>query len=833
MMASLRTIPVDELKRLASGRWGQILTHHGFPAEHLSTTHGPCPRCGGADRYRAFDDFAETGGVICNQCFATGNSDGLSTLQWWLGCDFATAVRRVSEALGFAPQTARRVSQPNPAVHLALRSWHELPVKLWCRHKPGVTPEAIQRAGGLPARYRDQYSVIAFPVLGSEGVKNKPVGWVIFDQCGGELPVYSSKEKHGPAAWKRMKLTSGSRPGLLGDAGRLIAAPEQITTVWKVEGVSDCLALMAAIPADQPGHAIISTSNGSREKPQPWVLDAIAATVAGTSGRVIVIHDCDQPGEDGALRWATQLAATCHEVRHVRLPYEVQATHGKDLRDWLNDGHTFAELLELVETTPQTERRPAGSADAQRDPVSNYVKLPDRIGDPLSMDQIVAKCFELTDSWPRRVGRRLFIFESGEIQSIENQQSFFGYLGQRAERPSDFWRGPAYHTKGEVFEQLRRVAPAYDSIEYCPHEPEVPNRFYACPRSTEIEPGDGQKLDALLSLLCPATPIDRDLLKLMFVTPLWGGPAGARPMFVLCSDAGRGVGKTATARMVGRLYGGHIDLTTGEAFERIKERLLTPESLRFRVVLLDNVKSNRLSWSDFEGLVTAPAVSGRALYVGESQRPNTLTFLMTMNGPSFSKDLSQRSVIIKLDKPEYTADWMHRVEAFIEQHRQQIFADVIGFLGRERATLVGHSRWGAWESNVLQRLPDPAGVRKVIAERQQATDSDADQADLVEDYYRGKLVELQYNTDGERIFIPTEYAARWYREALNDRFASTIKVMRSINQSIDESEYPHLQRIGRTYGRGVLWCGRDSLDRPIQTDLDHRHELTVASNHFP
>lgn len=832
-MASVRTIPVDELKRLASGRWGQILTHHGFPAEHLSTTHGPCPKCGGVDRYRAFDDFEQTGGVFCNQCFATRNSDGISTLRWWLDCDFTTAVRRVSEALGFTSGTPRRAPPPNPALHLSLRSWHELPVKLWCRHKPGVTPEAIQRAGGLPARYREQYSVIAFPIFGSEGLKVQPVGWVIFDQCGGELPVYSSQQKHGPAGWKRMKLTAGSQPGLLGDAGRLIAAPDQITTVWKVEGVSDCLALMAAIPADQPGHAIISTSNGSRERPQPWVLDAIAATAAGTSGRVIVIHDCDQPGEHGALRWANQLAATCHEVRHVRLPFEVQATHGKDLRDWLNDRHTFEELLELVEATPATERRPDGAAETPHDPLTNYLNLHDRMGEPLSMDRILSRCFELTGGWPRRVGRRLFIFESGEIQSIENQQSYFGYLGQRAERPSVFWRGPEYHTKGEVFEQLRRVAPAYESIEYCPHEPELPNRFYACPRSTEIEPGTGQALDALLSLLCPATHIDRDLLKLMFVTPFWGGPAGARPIFVLTSDAGRGVGKTATARMVGRLYGGHIDLTTGEAFERIKERLLTPESLRFRVVLLDNVKSNRLSWSDFEGLVTAPAVSGRALYVGESQRPNTLTFLMTMNGPSFSKDLAQRSVIIKLDRPEYTADWIHRVETFIDQHRQTIFADIIVFLRRERATLSGHGRWGAWESNVLQRLPEPAGVRRLIAERQHATDSDADQADLIEDYYRRQLVDLRYATGEERIFIPTEYAARWYREALNDRFASTIKVMRSINQAIDESEFSRLFRSGRSYGRGVLWCGENSQDKQILTDLDHRHELTATSNHFP
>ncbi len=830
-MCAARWVPVEELKQLASGRWAEILTQHGFPSDRISTVHGPCPKCGGEDRYRTFDDFSETGGLYCNQCFCRQNSDGFAALQWWLDCSFAEAVRKVADIVGGQVKARTRLTKPDPVQHLTLRAWHELPVKLWCRHKPGVTPESVQAAGGLPARYRDQYSVIAFPVLGSRGLASAPVGWALFDQSGGDLPVFQ-KNRSLPE-WKKVKLTAGSESGLLGDAGRLIASPETIHTVWKVEGVSDCLALMGAIPPSETGHAVITTANGSREKPQAWILDALATTAAGTAGRVIVLHDCDQPGEDGATRWAAQLAGVCHEVRHVRLPYEIQATHGKDLRDWFHEGHTFDELLAMVEATKPTERRPVEADDTAPKCVINYNRT-DSHGscEPLSMERILANCFELTDGWPRRVGRMLFTFQAGEIQTIDNQPGYFGYLGQQTGRPSEFWRGPAYHTKAEVFEQVRRAAPAYDSIEYSPHEPEVPNRFYACPRSPEIEPGDGRALDTLLSLLSPATEQDRDLLRLMFVTPLWGGPSGTRPIFVLTSDAGRGVGKSATARIVGRLYGGHIDLTANEAFERIKERLLTPESLRYRVVLLDNVKSNRLSWSDFEGLITSPVVSGRALYIGESQRPNTLTFLMTMNGPSFSKDLSQRSVIIKLDRPEYSADWIHRLETFVDQHRQQIFADGIAFLRRERTAISGHSRWGAWESNVLQRLPDPSSIRKVIDERQRATDTDSDQSDLLQDYYRRRLGDLQYQADQEQIFIPTEYAARWYREALNDKFASTIGVMRSINQSIDESEFTNLFRIGRSYGRGVLWRGDLAGDKQILTDLEHRHELQTRGGSF-
>jgi len=44
--------------------------------------NGPCPKCGGKDRARCFDDFNETGGVYCNQCAQKGCSDLIGFLSW-------------------------------------------------------------------------------------------------------------------------------------------------------------------------------------------------------------------------------------------------------------------------------------------------------------------------------------------------------------------------------------------------------------------------------------------------------------------------------------------------------------------------------------------------------------------------------------------------------------------------------------------------------------------------------------------------------------------------------------------------------------------------------
>lgn len=98
-------------------------------------------------------------------------------------------------------------------------------------------------------------------------------------------------------------------------------------------------------------------------------------------------------------------------------------------------------------------------------------------------------------------------------------------------------------------------------------------------------------------------------------TPLWGGPPGTRPAFLFTAPGGRGKGKSKLAQFIARVYGGSIDISPHEEIGVVKQRLLTPGSEDKRVVLIDNVKSHRFSWSDLESLITAPAVSGKRLWV--------------------------------------------------------------------------------------------------------------------------------------------------------------------------------------------------------------------------
>jgi len=92
-------------KDLARNRWKGILTELGIDARHLVNQHGPCPLCGGSDRFR-FDDKGGNGTYFCSGC---GSGDGMKLAMLWTGQAFAACAARIDEMCGHieaqAPQT--------------------------------------------------------------------------------------------------------------------------------------------------------------------------------------------------------------------------------------------------------------------------------------------------------------------------------------------------------------------------------------------------------------------------------------------------------------------------------------------------------------------------------------------------------------------------------------------------------------------------------------------------------------------------------------------------------------------------------------------------------
>lgn len=104
----MKKLDIKEVKNQARGHWFEILATNGMNSRFLNNKNGPCPFCGGKDRWR-WDNKAGDGGGYCHQCDAKG--DGISILAKWTGLsrreDFGKLLKLVSDSMGFHSAESR------------------------------------------------------------------------------------------------------------------------------------------------------------------------------------------------------------------------------------------------------------------------------------------------------------------------------------------------------------------------------------------------------------------------------------------------------------------------------------------------------------------------------------------------------------------------------------------------------------------------------------------------------------------------------------------------------------------------------------------------------
>lgn len=90
---------MSDVRDLAIGKWPGILSALGVGQEFLRNKHGPCPACGGKDRYR-FSNREGRGTFYCSGC---GHGDGFDLLVKLKGYSFPDACREVERIVGTVP----------------------------------------------------------------------------------------------------------------------------------------------------------------------------------------------------------------------------------------------------------------------------------------------------------------------------------------------------------------------------------------------------------------------------------------------------------------------------------------------------------------------------------------------------------------------------------------------------------------------------------------------------------------------------------------------------------------------------------------------------------
>jgi putative DNA primase/helicase len=130
---------LDTIER-ARGRWREILPLFGIETRFLTNKHGPCPHCGGKDRFR-FDDRDGTGSYYCNQC---GAGTGILLIRKLNGWDHKTACDEVDKiiAIGNAKPPPKALSNDDRRSRLA-----SIERLLREAHYPDVVTGYLQKRG--------------------------------------------------------------------------------------------------------------------------------------------------------------------------------------------------------------------------------------------------------------------------------------------------------------------------------------------------------------------------------------------------------------------------------------------------------------------------------------------------------------------------------------------------------------------------------------------------------------------------------------------------------------------------------------------------------------
>lgn len=309
----------------ASGRWRDIFSSAGIPASYLSGKAGPCPLCGGRDRF-VFDDKYGHGNYFCRQC---GPSDGFGMLDKWLDCGFMDALAFVESYCCIVPEAEDRRevkdagNEKQDEITPERRARRRM-MQLWADARPVAAGDAVDlylRGRGLdPAKagfevrchtgleYRDDEGAVSrHPAMLSR----------VTDGSGCVINIhrtYLTEDGHKADVDKVKKLMPSP---VKGACVRLGGMPGD--TLGLAEGIETALAV-----TDRVGFPVWATLGCNNLEDFEAIPDSVKTV------HVFADNDGNYAGQAAAYALARSLSAVRHLQVRVHVPE--QAGH-----DWLDE----------------------------------------------------------------------------------------------------------------------------------------------------------------------------------------------------------------------------------------------------------------------------------------------------------------------------------------------------------------------------------------------------------------------------------------------------------------------------------------------------------------
>jgi putative DNA primase/helicase len=299
----------------AKGKWRGILLHLGIPSITLRDKHGPCPMCGGEDRFR-FDNKEGRGTFICNQC---GAGDGMKLAVDFTGRPFAEVAAQIDGILG---NTKPDAPPPPPLAaderRMALR-------RAWAESRPvqeGDLVDTYLRNRGLGERAYPPALRFA-PALrdGEGGIRPAMLALV---GVHGERPVSLHRTFLAPDGSGKAEMASPRKmmPGELPDSACVALSEWTGNGVLGIaEGIETAMAASARF--DVPCWAAISAPMLAKWTPPEGCEEVV----------IFADHDPTFAGHAAAYRLAQRIA-----VKGLPVSVQIPPAMGDDWADvWLRE----------------------------------------------------------------------------------------------------------------------------------------------------------------------------------------------------------------------------------------------------------------------------------------------------------------------------------------------------------------------------------------------------------------------------------------------------------------------------------------------------------------
>jgi DNA primase len=331
----------------------------------VASTHGgeyagPCPLCGGRDRFRVWPH-DERPGYWCRQCSKKG--DGIQYLRDRDGLSFAEACDRLSIPQREAsrqkqvPELPRLSLNPGPAWQAQARQFTQAcEDRLWTSvgakaldylHQRGLCDETIRaaRIGYHPAE-----RLVSREVWGlSPSPNRKKCLWlprgIVFPWAVGDELWRVIIRRVGDQVPKHKKYVSISGGG---NTLYRVETLQPNAPAIIVEGVLDALAIAQEAVDLIAVVAAGSTTGGRLER---WIGRVAFSSI------VLVAFDADEAGEAAAAWWLNALGTRAKRWRPYWDDPNAMLKDGADLRTWVREGMgTEPKWWREVATWPAVQR---------------------------------------------------------------------------------------------------------------------------------------------------------------------------------------------------------------------------------------------------------------------------------------------------------------------------------------------------------------------------------------------------------------------------------------------------------------------------------------------